>query len=130
MTALDRKVIAPAFVLFAILVAHALLETARDALFLARLGPHLLAAAYIAMASAALLAIAAVRRWSRLRDPRRVLIAFLAVAVAGTTALDGARRDDRRGAFARVRPLRVDRVRRDAGRAQLLDGDRSQLGGR
>jgi AAA family ATP:ADP antiporter len=87
MTAVDRRVVAPAFVLFAILVAHSLLETARDALFLARLGPHLLAAAYVAMASAALLAIAAVRRWARLRDPRRVLIAFLAVAVAGTTAI-------------------------------------------
>ncbi|HET7506473.1 MAG TPA: HEAT repeat domain-containing protein [Kofleriaceae bacterium] len=82
-----RAVLAPAAVLFTILVAHALLETARDALFLARLGPDRLAWAYIAMASVALLAVAAVRRWGGGRDPRRLLIAFLGVAVVGTAAL-------------------------------------------
>ena len=81
------RVLAAAAVLFSILVAHALLETARDALFLAQLGPQLLAAAYIVMAGAALLAVAAVRRWGRLRDPRRMLITFLTIAVTGTVAL-------------------------------------------
>ncbi|MGE5180750.1 MAG: MFS transporter, partial [Acidobacteriota bacterium] len=79
--------LAPAVVLFAILVAHSLLETARDALFLAKLGPQLLAVAYMAMAACALLAVAAVRRFGRMREPRRVLIAFLVLALAGTTAL-------------------------------------------
>lgn len=84
---LRRSVLAPATVLFTILVAHALLETARDALFLARLGPDRLAWAYVAMASAALLAVAAVRRWSGGRDPRRMLLAFLALAITGTSVL-------------------------------------------
>jgi AAA family ATP:ADP antiporter len=84
---LRREVLAPALVLFTILIAHALLETARDALFLAELGPHLLAAAYVVMAMFAVGAIFIVRRSSRLRHPRRVLIAFLAVAVAGTAVL-------------------------------------------
>jgi ATP/ADP translocase/HEAT repeat protein len=84
---LRRAVLAPATVLFTILVAHALLETARDALFLARLGPDRLAWAYVAMAGAAMLAVAAVRRWSGGRDPRRMLLAFLGIAVVGTSAL-------------------------------------------
>jgi AAA family ATP:ADP antiporter len=81
------EVLAPAGVLFAILVAHALLETARDALFLARLGPERLAWAYLAIAGAALLAVTGVRRWAGVIDPRRILIAFLGVAVVGTTVL-------------------------------------------
>ena len=63
--------------LFAIMVAHALLETARDALFLARLGPELLAFAYIVIAVVALVALTAVRRWRGVRDPRRMLLTFL-----------------------------------------------------
>ena len=82
-----RSVLPPATVLFAIMVAHALLETARDALFLARLGPDRLAWAYIVMAATALFAVNVVRRWGGVRDPRRVLIAFLALAVTGTTIL-------------------------------------------
>lgn len=84
------EVLAPAGVLFSILVAHALLETARDALFLARLGPDRLAWAYLAIAAAALLAVTAVRRWAGVVDPRRVLLAFLGVAVVGTAALAAA----------------------------------------
>ncbi|HSN30944.1 MAG TPA: hypothetical protein VLT45_31880 [Kofleriaceae bacterium] len=80
-------VLAAAAVLFVILVAHALLETARDALFLARLGPQLLAAAYIVMAAAALLAVAAVHRWGRVHHPRGVLIGFLGFATIGTAVL-------------------------------------------
>ncbi|MBV8757088.1 MAG: hypothetical protein JO257_07435 [Deltaproteobacteria bacterium] len=84
---LQPHVLAAAAVLFVVLVAHALLETARDALFLARLGPHLLAAAYLVMAVAALLAVAAARRWGRIRQPRRLLIGFLLLATAGTSVL-------------------------------------------
>jgi ATP/ADP translocase len=81
------QALAASAVLFVILVAHGLLETARDALFLAELGPQLLAAAYIVMAGAALLAVAAVHRWGRLHRPRDVLITFLVIATAGTSAL-------------------------------------------
>jgi ATP/ADP translocase len=84
-----RAALAPALALFAILVAHALLETARDALFLARLGADRLALAYLAIAACAMIAIAIVRRGLRVREPRRVLVTFLVVATAGTAALAG-----------------------------------------
>jgi ATP:ADP antiporter, AAA family len=87
MTPARRTVLAPAVILFGIMVAHALLETARDALFLARLGPHLLASAYFAIAVVALVAVTAVRRWGGVRDPRRVLLTFLGFAVIGTALL-------------------------------------------
>jgi AAA family ATP:ADP antiporter len=79
--------IAPAIVLFAILVAHSMLETARDALFLARLGAERLAVAYLAIAAFAMLAIVVVRRGLHMRDPRRVLVAFLVLATIGTAVL-------------------------------------------
>lgn len=81
------RALAPATVLFAILVAHSILETARDALFLSRLAPRDLAFAYIVMAGCALVAIWLARRSLRLRDPRRALIAFLGAATAGTLVL-------------------------------------------
>lgn len=84
------EVLAPAGVLFAIMLAHALLETARDALFLARIGPDRLAWAYLAIAGAALLAVTAVRRWAGVIDPRRILIGFLIVAALGTAVLAAA----------------------------------------
>jgi hypothetical protein len=74
-------------VLFGIMTAHTILETARDALFLAKLGPDRLAWAYLAIAGTALLAITAFRRWGKLRDPRRMLIGFLTVGVVGTSAI-------------------------------------------
>jgi ATP/ADP translocase len=77
----------PAVVLFAIMFAHALLETARDALFLATLGPDRLAWAYVAIAGTAIVAMVAMRRWSAARHPRSLLVGFLAVATAGTAAL-------------------------------------------
>lgn len=86
---LRRVGLAPAFVLFSILVAHAVLETARDALFLARLGPHHLASAYLAMAGCAVVAVLAVRGLG-VRDPRGVLIRFLVCATAGTAVLAAA----------------------------------------
>lgn len=78
---------APAIVLFLIMVAHAILETARDALFLTRLGPDRLGWAYVAIAITALAAVAAVRRWNRNHDPYRMLLVFLIAAVAGTGVL-------------------------------------------
>jgi HEAT repeat protein len=90
MTASRRRVLAPTVLLFGIMVAHALLETARDALFLARLGAGHLASAYLAIAIVAMAAVAAVRRWHGVRDPRRMLLTFLAVAVVGTVVLAAA----------------------------------------
>lgn len=78
---------APAIVLFLIMVAHAILETARDALFLTQLGPDRLGWAYVAIAATALTAVAAVRRWNRNHDPYRMLVLFLLAAVAGTGVL-------------------------------------------
>jgi ATP:ADP antiporter, AAA family len=82
-----RIALAPAAILFAILTAHAVLETARDALFLARLGPERLAWAYLAIAGGALLALTALRRWGKLRDPRRLLVGLLVLAAVGTSAI-------------------------------------------
>jgi ATP/ADP translocase len=82
-----NSVLASALLLLGVMVAHALLETARDALFLARLGPQHLASAYLAIAVVAMTAVGAVRRWGGVRDPRRMLLVFLVVAVAGTSAL-------------------------------------------
>ena len=76
----------PALVLFAVMVAHALLETARDALFLARLGPGRLAWAYIAIAGLSIVVVSVARRRSGGRDPRRLLLGALAVAALGTGA--------------------------------------------
>jgi ATP:ADP antiporter, AAA family len=78
--------LAPAVVLFAILVAHAIVETARDALFLARLGPQHLALAYLAMAGCAIGAVVMLRRHKAI-DPRRLLIGFLGLATLGTGVL-------------------------------------------
>src|SRR6187402_560155 len=90
MTPSRPSVLAPAVLLFGIMTAHALLETARDALFLARLGPELLAAAYLSIAVVAMVAVTAVRKWGGVRDPRRMLLTFLTVAVVGTSLLAAA----------------------------------------
>jgi hypothetical protein len=82
-----RSVLAPTAVLFGIMTAHAVLETARDALFIAKLGPDRLAWAYLAIAGGVLLAVTASRRWGKLRDPRRMTIGFLIAASAGTWVL-------------------------------------------
>ncbi len=78
---------APAIVLFLIMTAHALLETARDALFLTRLGADMLGWAYVAIAATALLAVAAGRRWNSSHDAYRTLLLFLVFAVVGTTVM-------------------------------------------
>lgn len=82
-----RAVLGPAAVLFTILVAHALLETARDALFLTHLGPDKLAWAYLAIAVTAMITVGIVRKLAGVRDPRRILMVFLALALVGTTVL-------------------------------------------
>jgi ATP:ADP antiporter, AAA family len=82
-----RQVLAPAGVLFAIMFAHALLETARDALFLTHLGPEKLASAYLAIAVTAMITVGLVRRLTGVHDPRRMLMVFLALALIGTAVL-------------------------------------------
>jgi AAA family ATP:ADP antiporter len=84
---MHRRMLAPAAVLFTVMVAHAILETAREALFLANLGPERLAWAYLAIAGGAMLAVLAVRHWGSVRDPRRMLIGFLCAAALGTALL-------------------------------------------
>ena len=97
---LGRDVLAPAVVLFAIMVAHTILETARDALFLARLGPDELAWVYLAMACVALAAFSVLRRWMGVRDARRVLVVFLVAAALGTTGFAIAVANSSRAVFA------------------------------
>jgi AAA family ATP:ADP antiporter len=78
----ERRPTATAFfVLFGILAAHTILETARDALFLARLPPSQLPWMYLAMAGVAV----ALSNWSasKLSGPR-ALARLLAICSAGT----------------------------------------------
>jgi ATP/ADP translocase/HEAT repeat protein len=78
----ERRPAAIAFlVLFGILAAHTILETARDALFLARLPPSQLPWMYLAMAAIAV----GLSQWTtrRLSGPR-ALATLLAVCAAGT----------------------------------------------
>jgi ATP:ADP antiporter, AAA family len=78
----ERRVTATAFlVLFGILAAHTILETARDALFLARLPPSQLPWMYLAMAAIAV----TLSNWAtrRLRGSR-ALASLLAICSAGT----------------------------------------------
>jgi len=78
----ERRPTAIAFVvLFGILAAHTILETARDALFLARLPPSQLPWMYLAMAAIAV----GLSQWGtrRLTGPRS-LATLLAVCAAGT----------------------------------------------
>lgn len=79
--------LAPALVLFAIMLAHALLETARDALFLTRLGPERLASAYVAIAITALAVVWVLRKRLGHTDPRRTLTVLLVASSAGTALL-------------------------------------------
>jgi AAA family ATP:ADP antiporter len=85
--AISPSILASGAVLFAVMAAHGLLETARDAIFLASLGPDRLASAYLAIAAAALGAMRLARRWRAARHPRRLLIGFLAFAALGTGAI-------------------------------------------
>lgn len=72
---------------FLVLVAHALLETARDALFLAHVPAERLPWVYLVLAFAGLsVSEATVRSGARL-DARRLLIVTQAIAAGGTLAL-------------------------------------------
>ena len=86
-----RGVLPAALVLFGIMAAHALLETARDALFLVKLGPERLAWAYLAIAGAALVALWALRRATGSlhapRGPRRLLVGLVGTGALGTGVL-------------------------------------------
>jgi ATP:ADP antiporter, AAA family len=68
--------------LFAIMAAHALLETARDAVFLAKLGSDALALGYLAIAALALVTLAIVKRTKL--APRGLLVAVLVIGAIGT----------------------------------------------
>src|SRR5688572_26898589 len=84
----ERRGAAAAFLtLFGILAAHTLLETARDALFLARLPPQQLPWVYLAMAGIAI--VFAQGRWrvpERVAAGRRSLSALLVACAAVTFA--------------------------------------------
>lgn len=81
------RVLAPATVLFLMMVAHAILETARDALFLTRLGPDKLGWAYVGIAAVSLAAFMGFRKWGVSRGARAMLVTFLICAFIGTTIL-------------------------------------------
>src|SRR6185503_8036041 len=83
----SMKIWPHAIVLFSIMLAHALLETARDAVFLGTLGPNALASAYIAIAVVALSTMAVARRFGVARHPRRMLVVFLTIGAIGTLGL-------------------------------------------
>src|SRR5262245_41634654 len=73
--------------LLVIIAAHAMLETARDALFLADVPVGRLPWAYLGIASLAFAAGHAGARLGARRPPRRVLGATLLAGAAGTMAL-------------------------------------------
>lgn len=83
----DRKVLLPAFLLLANITAgHAILETARDILFLTRLSPRVLPWAYMGIAVLSV-GIALLARAPRLRVDRRLrLMVMLAVAGLATAS--------------------------------------------
>lgn len=78
-----RPFIAAFAALVGISVAYAILETARDTLFLSQLPASLLPWAYLGIAALVLL-LSRLARWGRLRDQRAILALFLFVAAGGT----------------------------------------------
>ena len=81
------SVLAPATVLFLMMVAHSILETARDTLFLTRIGPDKLGWAYVGIAGVSLAAFMGFRKWGAVRGARAMLMTFLICALIGTTIL-------------------------------------------
>src|SRR5258705_3482466 len=95
----ERRLTAIAFlVLFGILAAHTLLETARDALFLARLPASQLPWMYLAIAAAAF-AMSRVRLPQLERLPASRALGLCLVACSGVTAALWAARFARHVAF-------------------------------
>jgi ATP/ADP translocase/HEAT repeat protein len=81
----DRRTVGIAFAtLFAIVASHAVLETARDALFLADLPVRTLPWAYLCIAGLAFVVSYAGGRFFAGRSPRRVLALTLLAGAAGT----------------------------------------------
>lgn len=84
----DRRTVGIAFAtLFAIVASHAVLETARDSLFLAELPVSRLPWAYLGVAALAFVATRASDRYLAGRSPRRVLAVALLAGALGTGAL-------------------------------------------
>jgi ATP/ADP translocase/HEAT repeat protein len=82
----DGRTVAAAFAtLLTIIASHAVLETARDTLFLTHLSASMLPWAYLAMASLAFV-VAQGSALVATRSPRRVLTIVLAVGAVGTGA--------------------------------------------
>lgn len=82
----DRRNVAAAFVMLLLVMSgHAILETARDALFLATLPPTMLPWAYLAMAALAL-AAAALNRKAMARFSRRRALSLTLLGGAAVTA--------------------------------------------
>ena len=69
---------------FFVLVAHALLETSRDALFLSNIPSTRLPWMYLTLAVLGVAVSETAARTAKRLDPRRLLIASQAIAAAGT----------------------------------------------
>ena len=82
-----------AFVLFAIMMSHSVLETARDALFLSKRSVVDLGWAYVAIAVLALVALALMRHFAAKAGVRRILVETLGVAAVVTAIMAGVLRD-------------------------------------
>ena len=84
----ERKEVVAAFVtVLSVLVAHALLETARDALFLANIPATRLPWMYLVLAAAGVGVAQAGSRLSNNPEPRRALIVAQLAAAGGTAVL-------------------------------------------
>lgn len=86
----QRLVLGASVTLWAILFGHALLETARDALFLGALPPQRLPWVYLCIAVVSIAVIGLQSRLPLGRDNRRVLTSVLALSAATTAAFWGA----------------------------------------
>lgn len=99
----DRAAVWVGFwLLFIVVAAHALLETARDALFLRDLPADNLPWAYIAIAALCVVAAAAHRRLRAVTSKNRTLIATLIAGAAFTAALWFATEDSSRASLFAV----------------------------
>jgi AAA family ATP:ADP antiporter len=83
----ERRDVTVAFlVLFGLVGSHAVLETARDALFLSSIPPTRLPLVYLAIAAASLAAVQLHARMARSLRARSALSAWIGAAAAGTAA--------------------------------------------
>jgi AAA family ATP:ADP antiporter len=82
-----RETLGATLTLFVVLIAHALLETARDALFLSNIPASRLPWMYLVLALVGVVVAESVARGSRRLDPRRLLSLTQLVAAGGTACL-------------------------------------------